>query len=47
LAMSQWCERITARTGKPWKFKRVNQIEFNKRKGFNLADVLGPEPTLV
>lgn len=47
LAMSQWCERITARTGKPWRFKRVNQIEFNKRKGFDLADLLDPEPSLV
>ncbi len=47
LAMSQWCERITERIGKPWRFKRVNQIEFNKRKGFNLADLLDPEPSLV
>ena len=47
LAMSQWCERITERLGKPWKFKRVNQIEFNKRKGFNLADLLDPEQKLV
>jgi hypothetical protein len=47
LAMTQWCERITERIGKPWRFKRINQIEFNKLKGFNLADLLDSEPSLV
>ena len=38
LAMSQWCERITERIGKPWRFKRINQVDFNRKKPTKLAD---------
>ena len=27
-AMEEWCSRVTAATGKPWQYRRVNQSEF-------------------
>lgn len=42
-AMDDWCERVSAETGQPWRFKRVNQSEFDSRRPSSLAEVLeGP-----
>jgi len=43
-AMDEWCERISEQTGQPWKYARVNQIEFNARKPTTLAAAVKPIP---
>ena len=47
LAMSQWCERITERIGKPWRFKRINQVDFNRQKPTRLADFVEQKDRLL
>lgn len=47
LAMSQWCERITERIGKPWRFKRINQVDFNRQKPTRLADLVDEKVRLL
>jgi type III restriction enzyme len=39
-AMNDWCERITERIGQPWRFKRIDQVQFNKRKPTTLTDLV-------
>jgi type III restriction enzyme len=38
-AMRVWCERIRAETGTAWRFKRINQSEFDARRPSRLADL--------
>ncbi|MBI4596519.1 MAG: DEAD/DEAH box helicase family protein, partial [Candidatus Tectomicrobia bacterium] len=40
-AAERWCERVSEQTGKPWRFVRVNQIDFESRDWNNLADLAG------
>jgi type III restriction enzyme len=47
LAMTQWCERITERIGKPWRFKRINQVDFNRQKPTSLADLVDEKGRLL
>jgi type III restriction enzyme len=47
LAMSQWCERITERIGKPWRFTRINQVDFNREKPTRLADFVEDKDQLL
>jgi type III restriction enzyme len=46
-AMSEWCDRITERTGQPWKFKRIDQVAFNKLKAATLEDIVGARKDLL
>ena len=39
-ALDAWCERVSAVTGAVWRFKRVNQVNFDGLKLANLADLL-------
>lgn len=39
-AMDDWCERVSVEIGQPWRFKRVNQSEFDSRRFSSLAEVL-------
>ena len=43
-AMDDWCERVSRETGRPWRFKRINQSEFDGINAKSLADLLKPEP---
>ncbi len=47
LAMSQWCERITERIEKPWRFKRIDQVDFNRQKPTRLADFVEEKDRLL
>lgn len=40
-AMKTWCERVSAVTGALWRFKRINQVDFDGLRPTNLADLLG------
>jgi type III restriction enzyme len=47
-ALELWCERVTAATGETWRYNRVNQSEFERRKPRRLADLLEkPGPDLL
>lgn len=39
-AIDDWCDGISQQTGQPWRYKRVNQSEFDARKPTTLADAL-------
>ena len=45
-AISDWCKRISERTGQQWKFHRVNQTEFELLKPRTLRELIevGEEP---
>jgi hypothetical protein len=47
LAMSQWCKRIAERIGKPWRFKRINQVDFNRQKPTKLSDFVEEKDRLL
>ena len=38
-AISTWCERITAKTGAVWRFKRINQWDFDRCTSSRLGDL--------
>lgn len=38
-AIADWCRRVSKRTGQRWKFRRVNQAEFERMKPETLADL--------
>ena len=38
-AVRIWCERITAKTGAVWRFKRINQSDFDRRTPSRLGDL--------
>ena len=40
-AMNTWCERVSAATGTVWRFKRINQIDFDGAKLASLGDLVG------
>lgn len=40
-ALMTWCERVSTVTGAVWRFKRINQVDFDSLKLANLADLLG------
>jgi len=46
-AMDEWCERITERIGRPWRHKRIDQTEFNKRRPTMLEDLVVKAETLL
>ena len=33
-AISDWCKKVSAQTGNPWRYMRVNQPEFGNGKDF-------------
>jgi type III restriction enzyme len=39
-ALNTWCERVSAVTGAVWRFKRINQVDFDGLKLANLAELL-------
>lgn len=39
-ALGVWCSRISAATGRPWRFVRVNQADFERANPHLLADLL-------
>ena len=39
-ALNSWCERVSAVTGAAWRFKRINQVNFDGLRLANLADLL-------
>ena len=42
-AMADWCERVTRQTGRPWRFARVNQVDFDRLKPKKLSEIVeGP-----
>ncbi|HVC97736.1 MAG TPA: hypothetical protein VND64_28965, partial [Pirellulales bacterium] len=44
-AARDWCARISERTRQPWRYARVNQIDFESRKPKTLAAaVAAPSP---
>lgn len=40
-AMCVWCERISAKTGTVWRYKRIDQMDFDGRTPTMLADLVG------
>lgn len=47
-AIQSWCERVTAATGTDWKYARVNQIDFDRKKPRTLGELLrDPDPGLL
>jgi type III restriction enzyme len=39
-ALNTWCERVSAVTGAAWRFKRINQVDFDGLRLTNLAELL-------
>jgi type III restriction enzyme len=40
-AIEDWCNRITDSTGELWKFKRIDQVVFNRHRSARLlADLV-------
>lgn len=39
-AIRSWCARVTEQTDVAWKFKRVNQVDFDRREYATVAEVL-------
>ena len=39
-ALNTWCDRVSAATGAVWRFKRVNQVDFDGMSLANLADLV-------
>jgi type III restriction enzyme len=46
-AISTWCERISAATGRPWRFRRVDQLDFDGSGASTLGELLQELPTLI
>ncbi len=42
-AIEDWCQRVTEATGKEWRYRRVNQVAFEKRKPRRLEEVVTSE----
>lgn len=38
-AIHNWCERVSEATEAPWRYKRVNQVDFDSRKLKSLAEL--------
>ncbi len=38
-AMKDWCERVSKATGQDWRFRRIDQIEFEARKPRSLSEL--------
>jgi len=38
--MRVWCERVSAKTGSVWRYKRIDQAQFESRAASTLADLL-------
>ncbi len=38
--MSEWCTRVTAATGVEWKYRRINQLEFDGKNFANFASAI-------
>jgi hypothetical protein len=45
--MDEWCKRITDYTGETWRFKRIDQVAFNRRRAQTLEDLVGAEEPLL
>lgn len=45
-ALKTWCERVTAATGKPWRYARINQADFEAGAGAALGDMIDDRPSL-
>jgi len=39
-AMEYWCHRVTEETGQNWRFVRVNQPDFDRRKWSNFGEII-------
>jgi type III restriction enzyme len=39
-ALREWCERVSAATGVAWRYKRINQVDFDRLKLPSLAYLL-------
>ena len=46
-AMAEWCSRIAERIGAPRRYKRIDQIDFNKRRAATLAELVEDEKGLL
>ncbi len=44
-AMRDWCARVTAVTGRDWRYGRVDQIQFDAVDPKRFGDLLGRSPT--
>jgi type III restriction enzyme len=42
-ALKTWCERVTAATGRTWRYARINQPDFEPRAGESLAKLINGE----
>ena len=40
-AIRDWCARVSEQVLEPWRYERVNQIDFDSRKPTQLSDLLG------
>lgn len=45
-AMNDWCERVAAETGSPWRFRRINQSAFDSGKWNRLGELVEQPWTL-
>ena len=39
-ALKTWCERVTAATDRPWRYARIDQTDFDKKRGAQTLDDL-------
>jgi type III restriction enzyme len=39
-AIHAWCQRISAATGRTWRYARINQTDFNRAKASALEELL-------
>jgi hypothetical protein len=46
-AMKQWCERVSAATGVPWRYARINQVSFRPERYKSMAEMLDGPVTLL
>jgi len=44
-AIGDWCARVSDATGRPWRFCRVNQTDFEARKPKTLDEAVNPPKT--
>jgi type III restriction enzyme len=44
-AMRRWCDLVSQQTGRPWRFARLNQTEFEARKPKTLTEIMTPKKT--
>ncbi|MBI2889379.1 MAG: hypothetical protein HYY13_01195 [Nitrospirae bacterium] len=40
-AMRDWCDRVSAATGRVWRYRRVDQVEFEAAKAGSLRELFG------